>query len=668
MLKKNFSEILKKGFLRSLIIIVLLFCILILSIMLINLSFTVGHLAKSVINRTTQRAELELDNYFHDVENSLFITIDLIDQDLVQGKNDFSMNQHVLPIFNNIPNITTLAVANQSGEEYSIIREDTSWLNNFVYETDSGMDIISERWYKKDGEKLIIKRWTGSNIDYDPRKRPWYKGARRYKGAYPFWTDPYVFFNTFIPGITVSSISLEKDSSKYTVAQYDVTITDISKFTTTQKISRNGKSFILTKDLNYIGLPTDTIYKPIDSIKKYILRPIDSIDNHLFVDFNKKWNHAGKQYNEPFSFTSEKQKWWGAIQKYELCPDNYFLIGVVVPERDFLVEIKKSRNMIIGGFTMVVIFIIVVVRSYQQKRKANIILEEKNRKIESQKAEIEQQRDLLIHQKEEITDSINYAEKIQRALLPQESYVADCLPEHFILFKPRDIVSGDFYWIKNVKQELIIVAADCTGHGVPGAFMSMLGISSLNEIIIKMDVPTSAEIMNKLRDKVIESLHQKKGTKIKDGMDMTMCILNMQTRQMQFSGANNPVYIVRKIKDDEYRPKPEKRIEMDGKELVEIKADKMPVGVHPYRMNESFTQHIYHLEKGDVFYTFSDGFADQFGGPKGKKFMYKPFKRLLLENHLEPMQEQEQILRKTWNEWTVGYDQIDDIVVIGVRV
>ncbi len=665
---QKLSQVLKKGFVRSLIIIVLLLSLLILSVMLINLSYTVDHLAKSVINRTTNRARIELDNYFHDVANSLEITKDLIEQGLVEAKHDFSMNRYVLPIFNNIPNITTLAVANQDGDEYSFIREDSTWLNNFVYETDSGMNIISERWQGRRNKKNIIKQWTGSKIDYDPRTRPWYKGARKYAGGCElFWTDPYVFFTQQEPGITVSTISMKKDTGLYTVAQYDIMITDISTFTTTQRISSNGKSFILTKKHKFVGLPTGERYTELDSIKKYILRPIDSINNRLFVDLNKKWHAQNKPYNEPFQFISNKQKWWASLQKYQLCKDNYFLIGVVVPETDFLVEIKKSRNIIIGGFTMVIIFIIIVVRSYQVKRKANILLAEKNRQIEDQKQEIEEQRDVLFHQKEEITDSINYAQKIQQALLPQKAYVNKCLPEHFILFMPRDIVSGDFYWIRKIKKHLIITAADCTGHGVPGAFMSMLGISSLNEIIIKMKTPSAADIMNKLREKVIESLHQREGASIKDGMDMAMCVLNTETKELQFAGANNPLYIIRETKNDDYQSPPEKRIEAEGRELIEIKADKMPVGIYPHKEGQLFTERRYQLEEGDIFYIFSDGFADQFGGPKGKKFMYKPFKRLLLQINRNAMKEQADILKKTITAWSEGHDQVDDIVIIGMK-
>ena len=239
-------------------------------------------------------------------------------------------------------------------------------------------------------------------------------------------------------------------------------------------------------------------------------------------------------------------------------------------------------------------------------------------------------------------------------MLPPEQYFHEILNDVFILFKPRDIVSGDFYWIKQVNQYVILAAADCTGHGVPGAFMSMLGISYLNEIVQRREITQANQVLNELRKQIRNSLRQHgQPEESKDGMDMALCVIDEKNKTLQYSGANNPLYLIR---DKNGTP-----------ELTEFKADRMPLGYYQGRF-KTFTNNDIQLEYGDVFYLFSDGFVDQKGGKDDKKFLSKNFKKLLLEIHQEPMREQKNILDKTITDWMGDTSQIDDILVIGVRV
>jgi serine phosphatase RsbU (regulator of sigma subunit) len=285
-----------------------------------------------------------------------------------------------------------------------------------------------------------------------------------------------------------------------------------------------------------------------------------------------------------------------------------------------------------------------------------------------QKEEIETQRDVLFAQKNEITDSINYAQRIQSAVLPHPSYMDKVMPEYFVLYKPRDIVSGDFYWIKEVKNYLIVVAADCTGHGVPGAFMSMLGITLLNEQVGKSRFDKPGEILNRLRKKVKETLAQEgKMEEQKDGMDMALAIINKENLELQYAGAFNPLYLVRNkqnLKEGEYEEKP--TLESEGFKLIEFKGDRQPISVH--FEEKDFTTHEVQLKTGDTIYLFSDGYVDQVGGPKRKKYLSKRFKLSLLNIQSNSMKEQHKFLDKTLEEWSKGYDQIDDILVMGIRV
>ncbi|MBI5540835.1 MAG: DUF4154 domain-containing protein [Bacteroidia bacterium] len=342
----------------------------------------------------------------------------------------------------------------------------------------------------------------------------------------------------------------------------------------------------------------------------------------------------------------------------------------------------EMQQLILYLFIAIILLITVmgyfIFKAYKVKKRANKLLKEKNfeimeqneeirqqkEEIEAQRDEIEKQnaeleiqkktaedqRDEITEQKEEIMASIHYARRIQTAVLPPSKFISKILPDHFfILNKPRDIVSGDYYWMAQKGNKTIIAAADCTGHGVPGAFMSLLGVSFLNEVINKMDEIYANNILDKLRESVINALNQA-GTEgiTKDGMDLALCVLDLNTYELQFAGANNPLYLIR------------------NKELIETKADKMPIGL--YDENKPFTNNLFQLQKDDAFYIFSDGYPDQFGGPSGKKFMYKKMKELLVNIQDEKMSDQQKILEKTIEDWQGDLFQVDDMLIIGVKV
>ena len=270
-------------------------------------------------------------------------------------------------------------------------------------------------------------------------------------------------------------------------------------------------------------------------------------------------------------------------------------------------------------------------------------------------------------QKELITDSIAYAQRIQSAILPSEELLDELLSDHFVLFKPKDIVSGDFYWIKEVQDHLVIVGADCTGHGVPGAFMSMLGITMLNDLIGDRCFDAPGAILDRLREKVKEMLVQQgSGDEQKDGMDLAIAVYNRTTRELHFSGANNPLYIIRK-KNEPVLAELEAYASVDQGDyrLFELKGDKQPIGTH-WEETPFKTKSVY-LMKEDTFYLFSDGYIDQFGGDKRKKFKSMNFKKLLLSVQEESMESQKQILEQTYEKWRGPHEQIDDVIVLGVR-
>ncbi len=257
---------------------------------------------------------------------------------------------------------------------------------------------------------------------------------------------------------------------------------------------------------------------------------------------------------------------------------------------------------------------------------------------------------ILREQKKEIVDSINYASRIQSAIMASKSDVEKIFPDSFVYFKPKSIVSGDFYWFSEKNGKRLAAAVDCTGHGVPGAFMSMIGNSFLDEIVNEQGITEPAEILNRLREKVITSLKQREdGTSQKDGMDMTIIAYDSETNAIEFAGAKNPIYYIR-----------------EGK-LNEMKGDKMPVGIQS-GSTQNFTNHTIPVIKGDVFYLFTDGFADQFGGPAGKKYKYSTFKEYLTRICAKPMTQQPDLLHSEFESWHGQLEQIDDVCILGIRI
>ncbi len=315
--------------------------------------------------------------------------------------------------------------------------------------------------------------------------------------------------------------------------------------------------------------------------------------------------------------------------------------NVLLKKNQTLTEAKlKLRNKaLFASVIVLLVFIAMLIQLFRQnrfRRKANHELARKNI--------------LITEQTKEITDSIHYAGKIQNAMLPPADFIQRLLPEHFIIYRPRDIVSGDFYWITEKNNKIIVLISDCTGHGVPGALMSMLGVAFLNEIVSKNDAISTNLILDELRSHVIQSLHQTgREGESQDGMDVTVYMIDRDTRELEYAGANNSLLI--------FRPS----------EMIELKADKMPIGIHK-KANEPFAKKTITLQPGDMIYAFSDGYPDQFGGPKGKKFMIRNFKQLLSEVHLKSPREQGKILEETLNKWMEHTQQVDDILVMGVRV
>jgi serine phosphatase RsbU (regulator of sigma subunit) len=304
--------------------------------------------------------------------------------------------------------------------------------------------------------------------------------------------------------------------------------------------------------------------------------------------------------------------------------------------------VESSRQRILTSFIVVILIVVVLIafvliRQNRIRKKANEDLSKKNKIIQEQH--------------KDITDSIKYSKRIQEAILPPEKMWYDILPKSFLLYKPKDILSGDFYWVEETADYVFLAAADCTGHGVPGALMSIVNYNLLNKAVLEKGIYDPGEILTAVNMWLTHSLHQTYNeSSIKDGMDVSLVSINKKTNELKFAGAFNSLYLYTK----------------DG--FVEIRGDKFPVGAFIEESMKKFTTHTLHANSDDQLYIFTDGFADQFGGPKGKKFKSKNLKKLFAQISQDSCENQFNKMEQIFTEWKGNLEQIDDICIMGVKV
>lgn len=387
----------------------------------------------------------------------------------------------------------------------------------------------------------------------------------------------------------------------------------------------------------------------ISIAEKLNLKP-DLIE--IYKSYAKANANAGKfekafKYHELFStlkdsiFTSDNAKSMAEMsRKYdsEKKQSQIELLNKDKEKQEALAAAEsKKQKIIIGSVTIGLLFVLLLA----------LFVFRSNRQIQKANNEITLQKEVIEERNREVRDSITYAKRIQTAILPSDKLVKEFLTDSFILFKPKDIVSGDFYWMEKIGEKIFYAVVDCTGHGVPGAMVSVVGHNALNRAIKEFGLTEPAAILDKLTE-LVEETFEKSESEVKDGMDISFCCLDLNMNQLKWAGANNPIWIHSKG------------------EIQEIKADKQPIGKFDYR--KPFTEHTIELEKGDTIYIFTDGFADQFGGDKGKKFKNQQLKSFILTLQNIKMEEQKEMLNNTFESWRGELEQVDDVCLIGVRV
>ncbi|MGV3630329.1 MAG: tetratricopeptide repeat protein [Bacteroidota bacterium] len=392
----------------------------------------------------------------------------------------------------------------------------------------------------------------------------------------------------------------------------------------------------------------------------------------LFKKIDEKYSVANVYYNLSLAYTN--------LEMYEESNENmmnYVMLNDSIMSEEnrqtihdlsikYESEKKEQQNKILAkdnekkqlsiyfslaGLLLVLVILVIIFRNNRIKARINKKLEEQNHLIEEQKAVVVEQHELLEEKNTEITDSIKYAKRIQGAILPPEQKWNTILPGSFVLNKPKDILSGDFYWIAESEEHIFVAAADCTGHGVPGALISIVNFNLLNKAVLERGLERPSEILDAVNTWLNESLNQASDeSTIKDGMDIALISIHKKTGQILYSGANNPLYV------------------FHGDELIEYKSDKFPVGAFLNENPQRFSTKEITVSAGDHIYLFSDGFADQFGGPEGKKYKYKQFKEILLAASKLPVQQQKDFLSEAHSNWCGSLEQTDDVLVIGMKL
>lgn len=331
-------------------------------------------------------------------------------------------------------------------------------------------------------------------------------------------------------------------------------------------------------------------------------------------------------------------------------------------------QAKRGRLVTISvsaGLLIVLVFLFLLYKRFKITNQQKLVIEDQKREVDNAYSKLNDTHQQLQERDKDITDSITYAKRIQTAILPSEDYLKESLGEYFVLFKPRDVVSGDFYWCHKEGDKVIVAVADCTGHGVPGAFMSMIGSSLLNQVVIESKIYDAAEILDSLRSNLLKQLQQKGQESLnRDGMDISLCVWDKSANTVQYSGANNPAYVLKDILGNGM----DSKFKIHNNTLIELLPDKQPIGYLEGKMETKFTSFTMQLNKGDQVYLVSDGYKDQFGGDKNKKFTSQAFRDTIISLKSIPLNEQKKYLDDTIEKWKGSFAQTDDICLIGFTV
>jgi len=602
-------------------------------------------MAQNLLTEKMDLLELKMTDFFSSVEKAFIVSYERGKKGEYIGRDLIELNRIFLPVLEGFRSISSVGLADDQGNDCMLKKTKGLFENIITKDGGKGGEQIRYEWSDEKGELSLVRKDTLDN-SFDPRLRPWYKGANNTEDRAVFWTKPYQFSSSKRPGITLSK-NWKDNTGLNHVLYFDISIFSISRFTHQLEISAHGKAFITDEDGRFLGLPRDKQFKKCKDLLNYLLIDTDSLGiPEISAAQREVLRH--KMRKDFYTFHYKNEKYFLKTKPFIL-GDNTFRISLLIPEKDLTEDIQIIRWIVILILLVIALMAFMLVQSYHSKRKANQLLS-------SQKQELEKKN-------QEINDSILYAKHLQDAILPSWKMIKSLFQQSFILFKPRDIVSGDFYWKHAFDRMVYFAVADCTGHGVPGAMVSVVCANALNRVIKEYGIIEPGKVLDLVRDQVVDAFSQSEDG-VSDGMDIALCCIDLEINKLWYAGANNSLYRVSQMKDEIVIPP--KAVYDKKRILYEYPATRQPIGKFFHAKN--FETHEINLDKGDCIYLFSDGFADQFGGPKGKKYKSKPFKNFLLSISPKSMDEQKSLLENEFEAWKGNLEQIDDICILGVKI
>lgn len=642
---KNISKII----ITNIILVLIAASVVIMTLMLFKLRSTETNLAHSLTQKFMVTYEHKLTDFFETVGRAI-----LVEKERKQSTSYLSMSEqevvdYFMPILKNYPQISSIGIANEKSYELDLFSDESEIFTRKV-DLNTNENIAQFNQWKKEGDSLyVVKSWDNSLIKL-PNERDWHTNAikKLYKNEVT-WTAPYIFNTNNEVGLTASIAWENNNKRDITILAFDVTLADLTKFTNLIKTTPNSMTFVVSEKLNYLVLPNN---KTIKNQKEALLKSVYEVDIPAINNAFKNWDKNKALLTQTFKFKSNNETWWVSIKPFYLNDSSVMYIGTVIPKQDLIEISNDTRFYIIGGFVVLVLLMLFVLYYSFQNKKINHLLKRKHIEISKVNKNIE-------GKSKEINDSILYAKRIQSAILTSKEKFIENLSNSLLVFLPKDIVAGDFYWYKQKENLVFYAVADCTGHGVPAAMVSVICNHALNTCVNEFGLTNPGEILDKAREIVVDAFNHH-GSPIQDGMDISLCVLDKNDVEkdgfyssLKWAGANSPLWLIRSMKNNE-------------SELFEYKPNKQPVGktLNP----TSFTTNTISLQKDDSLFIFSDGFSDQFGGEKGKKFMSRQFKDFLLSINNLSMETQQELVLEKFKDWKGDNEQVDDVCVVGVRV
>lgn len=618
--------------------------VLLLLVQARRVSTTIEAAHQELLEAGVQRTQEGLDDFFLPVELSLRLARDRGAAGMFQRVDPRSFNNMFLPVLMRNASVSSLLIGDTNGNEHMLLRMGGGEFQGRRTTIQGNAPMVERSAWEFDGRTLVPVRTWQDEERYDPRDRPWFQGGLSVPEDVVHWTRPYRFHTTKQLGITASMHWQDPDGTGFVVA-YDVLLKDLTKFLSELRPSPQGRAFLLTDRDLLLGL-TGEVSPTRDPDITDLPEPGTAAAGlpQGVLDAKERWQLSVDKEGS-FALKVDGNACLARIVPYVL-GDQTVYIGMVVPESDVFKSFRRVRNVLLMGGFILFLFALLIAYVHRSNRRATRMLEKQNR--------------VLRERTEALDESLRYAKYLQDATLPTTELLNRWLSECFVLHLPKEAVGGDLYWMEPGKERILFAVGDATGHGIPGALVGMACITALDRSVRELGYVRPAEILDTVRQFVSEAFFRNSDA-MSDGMDCCVCSLSYlpmdhpvgpgdPIAELHYAGANRPLLLLR----------------ADGDEVEVFRTDRISVGYDGG--TTPFTERSLMLKEGDTLYLLTDGFTDQFGGAKDRKYGMQALRELLVRIRRSPMDQQAREVRDAFEAWKGGTEQLDDACMMAVRV